>query len=311
MPPHPLCDATVKEAIEHAASDHLGRPWTTMGFTDLSDLASHSSGILHGESFSVFAKLATDANGAARFRAERDGLTLLRQRAGVTTPEAIGPGTFSLDHRSLMLSEALSGRRPELRTAEDWRSMGSTLAKVHRVHGPRFGLEEFDGFYGPLPQDNSPVTSNGWVEFFTERRLRPMLRSAVDAGNLHPDLGHGVEDVIRRLPLLCGPEPRPTLLHGDAQQHNFVSTDSGAVVIDVAPYFGHPEMDLAQIDVYNPAPPEVLDAYRDVLTIEAGFEDRRELWRMFCYLAVATVDAGSSFGRRMAASLSDAIHRYR
>jgi len=50
-----------------------------------------------------------------------------------------------------------------------------------------------------------------------------------------------------RLPDLAGPEPRPALLHGDAQQNNFVSTAAGAVVIDAAPYFGHPEADLALV----------------------------------------------------------------
>ncbi len=29
-----------------------------------------------------------------------------------------------------------------------------------------------------------------------------------------------------------------------------------AVVIDVAPYFGHPEVDLALVDVFSPVEPE-------------------------------------------------------
>ena len=89
---------------------------------------------------------------------------------------------------------------------------------------------------------------------------------------------------------LSGPDPHPRLLHGDAQQHNFVSTDTGAAIIDPAPYFGHPEMDLAQIDVYNPVPGAVFDAYREVAPIDSGFDERRELWCLWCYLAVATVE---------------------
>lgn len=138
-----------------------------------------------------------------------------------------------------------------------------------------------------------------------------MLRSAIDVGCLSRELVHGVEQVVRRLPSLCGPEPRPTLLHGDAQQHNFVSTDSGAAIIDPAPYFGNPEMDLAQVDVYNAVPVDVFDAYREILPIEPGFEDRRELWRLFCYLAAISVDTTTSFGRRMFESLSAAVHRFR
>ncbi len=56
-----------------------------------------------------------------------------------------------------------------------------------------------------------------------------------------------------------------------AQQNNFVTTDTGAVVADVAPYFGHPEIDLALVDYFHPVPNDVFDAYRDIARIEAGF----------------------------------------
>ena len=100
------------------------------------------------------------------------------------------------------------------------------------------------------------------------------------------------------------------LLHGDAQQHNFVSTDAGAVVIDVAPYFGHPELDLALVDYFDPVPDDVFDAYRDIAPIDPGFAQRRELWRLFGYLAVVTVDGHTSFGRRMLTCLADAVRSY-
>jgi len=37
---------------------------------------------------------------------------------------------------------------------------------------------EFQWSFGPLPQDNKPVTSNHWVDFYSERRVVPLLRSA-------------------------------------------------------------------------------------------------------------------------------------
>jgi fructosamine-3-kinase len=49
-----------------------------------------------------------------------------------------------------------------------------------------------------------------------------------------------VERVAERLPQLCGPEPMPALLHGDAQQNNFVNIRDGAYLIDACPYFDHP-----------------------------------------------------------------------
>jgi protein-ribulosamine 3-kinase len=308
---HPLCHPAVRKVIERIASDHRGRPWTSHSFTGLNELASHPSGILHGEPFSVFGKIATDSQRTQRFRAELAGLRFLRKKAHVLTPTPIGPGIVPLDHSSLLLFEAFEHRRPEVRTVEDWKSIGSTISQIHQVHGDSFGLKQFNGFYGPLPQDNSPTRSTLWVDFFAERRVVPMLRSAVGSGHLPPALAHDLDQVVHRLPSLCGPEPRPTLLHGDAQQHNFVSTDSGAAIIDPAPYFGHPEMDLAQVDVFNPVPPSVLDAYRQNLQIDPGFDERRELWRLFCYLAAVTIGSTTSFGRRMLRSLADAVERYR
>ena len=188
------------------------------------------------------------------------------------------------------MTEALSERPPKDRTPDDWRAIGHTLATLHQVHGGRFGLENFNGFFGPLPQDNKPVTSNRWVDFYSERRVVPLLRSAVDSGHLPKDLARYVERLVYRLPPLCGPEPQPTLLHGDAQQHNFVTTDDGAVVTDAAPYFGHPEIDLTLVDYFQPVPQDVFHAYRDIAPIDAEFAQRRDLWCIFVDLACITVD---------------------
>jgi fructosamine-3-kinase len=69
-------------------------------------------------------------------------------------------------------------------------------------------------------------------------------------------------------------------------------------------------MDLAQIDVYNPVPGAVFDAHREVAPMESGFDERRELWRLSCYLAAVTVEPSSPFGQRMFPRLSDAVNRY-
>jgi fructosamine-3-kinase len=244
MPAHPLTDFAVRQAIERAASARLGRPWSSKDFVDLDDLASHRSGIFHGESISVFAKLATDPLGRERFAADLQGLALIHERADVTTPTPVGSGIITVSGSVALLMEALSERRPETRSMSDWRSIGSTLARVHQIRGEQFGLH-FDGFYGHLRQESGPVSGGNWTDFFVQRRLIPMVRSAVDSGKLPQELQRGVEAIISRMDSLSGPDPHPTLLHGDAQQHNFVSTDTGAAIIDPAPYFGHPEMDLA------------------------------------------------------------------
>ena len=310
-PAHPLLDAAVLAAIEHAASEHRGRRWVSRGFTDTDDRASHPSGILHGMPFSVFAKLSVAADAPEQFTAELAGLRLLSRAAQVRVPVPVAAGLVEVPAGALLLSEALPERRPESRERRDWQSIGQVLAALHQVGHAQFGLDGPPGFFGPLPQDNRPVPSNQWADFYRRRRLDPMLRAAVDSGHLPPALAAGVGQIAARLPARAGPDPRPALLHGDAQQNNFVSTAVGAVVIDAAPYFGHPEADLALVDYFEPVPDDVFAAYREVAPVDPGFADRRELWRLAGYLAVVAVDGHRPFGRRCLDRLAAAVRVYR
>jgi fructosamine-3-kinase len=313
---HPLLRPAIVAQVERAASEHLGRRWVSRGFSDRNERASHPCGILHGQPFSVFAKLSFDPGGREQFAAELAGLGLLRGLAGVATPTPIAAGIADVAGSAdvgagvLFMSEALLERSGAARSPNDYRSIGRALAAVHRIHDKLFGLAQFDGFFGSLPQDNHPVPSNRWADFYAERRVLPSLRLAVDSGHLAPELAAGSERILRRLPALCGPEPLPSLLHGDAQQNNFVCTPHGAVLVDPAPFFGHPELDLALLDIFEPLPGVVLDAYHDVTPIDSGFAGRRELWRIFSYLAVIAVDGGGALGRKFGLRLADALARY-
>ena len=71
----------------------------------------------------------------------------------------------------------------------------------------------------------------------------------------------------------------------------------GAVVIDPAIYYGNPEMDLAFIDYFQTVPDDVFDGYRDELPIDPGFWERRDLWRVWGYLAAVTVEGPVHLGK--------------
>ena len=235
---HPLLAPWIVHAVEQAAAEHLGRSWTCAGFTDLNHRASHPSGIFTGTPFSVFAKLDGSPAGGEQFTAELNGFSLIRSRTGVATPVPVAGGVVVTGTGALLLSEALpeggarSGQAADSRTPDDYAAIGRALAGLHQARGETFGLAEFDGFFGPLPQCNRPVSSGRWADFYAERRVLPTLRLAVDSGHLPAELARGAERVAARLPSLCGPDPVPALLHGDAQQNNFVSTADGAAVIE-------------------------------------------------------------------------------
>lgn len=144
-----------------------------------------------------------------------------------------------------------------------------------------------------------------WPTFYAERRLWPRLISAIDAGHMPTDIAQKIEQVIARLPELCGPVVAPVLLHGDAQQNNFISTAAGAMVVDPAVHFGHPELDLAYLGYWQAVPDDVLLAYQEEMPMDAGFEERCDLWRLSGYLA-AVVVAGRDYLPQVIA----AVERY-
>ena len=313
---HPLLNPLIVAAVERAATHHRGRAWTQAGFTDLDHRATHPCGIFTGTPFSVFAKLDTSPSGEVQFTAELSGFSLIRSRTPVATPVPVADGVIVTRAGTLLLSEALPervaapGRTADSRAPGDYAAIGRALAGLHQARGETFGLAEFDGFYGPLPQCNQPVGSGRWADFYAERRVLPMLQLAADSGYLPAGLDRGVERVVAQLPALCGPDPAPALLHGDAQQNNFVSTADGAVVVDVAPYFGHPEADLALVGIYAPVDPELFRAYAESAPLDPGFAGRCELWRLAGYLAAIAVAGASAFGRSFLPRLDAAIRQY-
>jgi fructosamine-3-kinase len=311
---HPLTTPAVVSIVERAATEQLGRPWRCLGFTSLDERAAHPAGVLAGRPFSVFAKLGRDAGSYHQFEAELRGLALISRHAPVRTPAPIAGGLIRLEADSaqcLLLFTAMAERTGSQRSLADFRSVGRTLAALHQVRGHEHGLRDFDGFFGPFWQENRPVDSPRWADFYAERRLGPALRLAVDSALMPSELARGVEGVLGRLPALIGAEPAPSLLHGDAQQNNFLCSPGGTVVIDPAPYFGHPEVDLALLDYFEPMPPEVLAGYREVAPIDPGFAERTELWRIAPYLAVVSADGHSPLVRRFLGRLEEAVRRYR
>jgi protein-ribulosamine 3-kinase len=290
------CDA-FRIPLERAVSEHAGRSWIAWRIRDMSDFACHPSAILSDGAYPVFAKFSDAHNGSEQFEIELAGLRLLSKRAGILTPVPIG--IVAVPSGSILVLEAVQAVE---KSPRHWRQIGRTLARIHAIEGERFGLET-DGYFGPLPQDNAPTSD--WQTFYVERRLWPGLRMAIDSGNLPPAVIRQVEQLIARVPQLCGPEVAPALLHGDAQQNNYISTELGAVVIDPAIYYGHPEMDLAQVDLFAPVPEGLFDGYRELRPIDPEFWERRDLWRVWGYLVSVAAE-----GRGYLPMLTEAVQKY-
>ncbi len=276
-----LLSDTLRVPVEHRVSEYLGRAWHVSAFQDKADEASHPAAILSDGTYGVFVKLGEGQIARDQFKQEIAGLHLLTERAGVLTPTIIG--NLHVADGALMIMEAVQVIKRE---CAQWQQIGQALAQVHNVKSDRFGLASHC-YWGDLYRDNSPLAE--WPEFFWQRRLLPRLRDAVDSGHLPLRLVPKIESLHTQLSSLCGPNIKPSLLHGDAQQNNFISTAEGPVMIDPCVHYGHPEFDLAYVDFFAPVPDELFQGYREIAPLDPGFPQRRELWRLPGWLAMVQV----------------------
>jgi fructosamine-3-kinase len=290
-PPHRLL--VEQASVERCVSHHLGRAWRMVALEDMHDRASHPAAILSDGAYAVFAKLGEEPDAPDQFAQEVAGLRFLAERSGALTPGVIG--TIPIPGGVIMILEAI---KPIARQAPQWRDIGRALALIHRAKWDRCGLTTHS-YWGDLRQDNEPIAD--WPTFYRERRLRPRLRMAIDSGHVPASVVAQVEELISRLPNLCGPDVVPTLLHGDAHQNNFISTERGAVMIDPAVHYGHPELDLAYVDLFSAASDQIFEGYREIGSIDPGFAERRDLWLVSAWLALTARDA--SFLDKLTASV--------
>lgn len=273
---------TRRHPLERAVSEYIGSAWTIAHITDLSDMACHPCAIASDNAFAVFMKYGAEPEAIQQFEVEVAGLQYLSQHAGVLTPPAIG--IVPLEDGTVFIMEALHIVE---RTPLHWRDIGATLARIHGVVAEQCGFSTH-GFAGPLLLDNT--LTHDWVSFYGERRLWPRLQLALSSGHLPVSVASQVETVIRRLPELCASAITPSLLHGDAQQNNFVTTPHGTFVIDPAIYYGHHESDVALLDSFQPVPDEVFAGYTEHIPLDTGFSERRNLWRIPLYLAAVALE---------------------
>jgi fructosamine-3-kinase len=180
--------------------------------------------------------------------------------------------------------------------------LGRGLALLHDDAPAGFGLGN-DNYLATLPQDNA--SSESWPSFYSERRLRPQLIRAVDAGRASSALKIGVERVISRIEALCGPPEPPARLHGDLWRGNAITDRNGEpVLIDPAVYGGHREVDLAMMRLFGGFGPACFAAYHETRPLSAGHEDRVALYQLYPLLAHVNL-----FGGHYVAEVERALRR--
>lgn len=271
---------TEEQSIEDAVQKRFGTHTRITGKTPVSggDINAAFRLTLSGGG-SVFLKCNEKAR-AAMFEAEAAGLQALAASGCIAVTEPLAYGVDANEKCAFLLLSYIKEGKPK---ASFWEDFGRSLAALHRqetgrfVHGGRYGFFQ-DNCIGTSRQHNAPHGS--WISFFREERLMPQFSMA--------DRWFDREERIRcsrlleRLDELLIEPPFPSLLHGDLWGGNYMTGPEGdAVLIDPAVYVGCHEADLAMTELFGGFSPRFYDGYREVLPVDSGYKERRDLYNLY------------------------------
>lgn len=207
---------------------------------------------------------------------EAHGLKVLRGAAvgtGVDVPDVI-----EVDEQTLTM--------PLIRSAhcssDQWKRLGQGLASIHTRSQPRFGFDE-NNYIGLNPQPN--VLDDSWGRFFLQQRLEFQV-GLISHGPLRRHFSEYLQRKAARLrEFLDNERVSPSLVHGDLWNGNVLCGADGRVwLIDPAPYYGDPDVDLAMTEMFGRFPVEFYTAYRAQRPEPATYKLKKPIYNLYHYL---------------------------
>lgn len=280
-------NSEVKTAIERALRRRL-RSWRPLSGGMISQVLRVE--LADGER--IVAKVG---DGSHDLTIEAYMLRYLRQHSGLPVPAVLH------DDPNLLLMEFVEGRIEW--EGDALRHLGELLTRCHQVTSPTYGLER-DTLIGPLHQPNPQTAS--WIAFFREQRLLYMIGVARASGELPAELERRLLRFADQLERHLIEPAKPALIHGDMWKTNVIVRDGRvAGIIDPALYYGHNEMELAYMTLFNGTGPEFFEAYTDQIVIEDDFfRTRRHIYNLYPLLIHLVI-----FGERYLQPLHESLER--
>ncbi|MDX1295929.1 MAG: fructosamine kinase family protein [Sulfurimonadaceae bacterium] len=177
-----------------------------------------------------------------------------------------------------------------------------SLAQMHRKRFEFFGFER-DTTIGPYVQINTPFSS--WRAFFSQQRVMQMATACHNEGKINTALLKRITKFAENFDEYLNEPSHPSLLHGDIWSGNVLTRENRfAALIDPAVYYGHFEMELAFIGMFNTFGDAFYRRYGEHRHIEPGFfESRAHIYCLFPYL-VHVRAFGSSYIRGLESILN-------
>ena len=242
-------------------------------------------------------KLNSKSSYPDMFKREAEGLASIRNTQTIAVPKVILQ--FDFEDDSGLLMEWVEVIRATPKASQQ---LGRELAAMHKHSSSQFGFDT-DNYMGSLPQSNRKHDT--WAAFFTQERLEPMVKIAVDKKLLGHEDALLFDQLSNRLSELFD-EEAPSLIHGDLWGGNYlISSDEKPYLIDPAVSYGHREFDIAMTTLFGGFNREFYSAYNEAFPLADGWQQRVDLWNLYPLLLHLNL-----FGLSYLGQVRDALKNY-
>ena len=266
-----MLDRKTLQAIESIIGEAINHSSTVSG-GDINDAFCIQT---NRKSFFVKSNDAPFANDM--FEKEADGLRLIEQTNTIAVPKIIGHHTT--DHVAFLILEWIESASPNL---QFWKNFGTQLALLHQQSVPTFGLN-YPNYIGSLVQKNE--LESDAISFLINQRLMPQIELANSHNKIDSNTMDTFQKLFKKLPELI-PNEKPSLIHGDLWNGNFMADKNGKVVlVDPSATYGLREFDLAMSKLFGGFDSRFYNSYENTFPTEKGLEDRIPIYQLY-YLMV-------------------------
>ncbi len=258
------------QAISHQLSEILDRPFKIREHQLIEAGGINQCYCISDGDERFFVKL-NDRELLPIFETEAESLRMLAESDSIDVPKFIHMGV-SRD-KSFLILNYLPTKLIDDKSAF---VLGKELANLH-LWGEQaeYGFD-LDNYIGLTPQPNK--WRRKWCRFFAEQRIAWQLQlceeKGIKFGNIDTITGNVIE-------LLVQHQPKPSLLHGDLWHGNSALSVNGPIIFDPAAYWGDRECDIAMTELFNGFPDSFYEGYASVWPLDAGYEERRDLYNLY------------------------------
>ena len=251
----------------------------------------HSASRIATTAGDFFAKWNDDCPDDAFLR-EADGLReLAATGSDLAVPRVLDAQPPSARVPAFILMEYLPPATQEVSGHDE--ALGRGLAAIHRRTAPSYGFDT-DTYCGPTRQDNT--RSRSWVEFYGERRLRPLVGLLESKRALPATERKTYDRLIERLSSLVPEGAPPSLIHGDLWSGNVMRSARGPAVFDPACAYSDREMEFGITTLFGGFAARFWSAYEEAWPLPEGWHERNPLYQLY-HLLNHFLIFGGHYGR--------------